>query len=82
MILHVNNKFYVRIQAADDKVAAASDTLTASKDEVKRLIDLKQEITGGASSQGHDVQKTEEMWDNDQLEVITENTIDARMKQN
>lgn len=62
-------------------VDGRGDLGTVAEDEVKRLMNLKQELVGGMSSRDRNIRRTECVRYNNQLEVTTEQTIDARVKQ-
>ena len=73
--------FIGRVETANTAFTLAGGTVTTMQAELTRLNDLKKQVQGGASSRGRIRTATVRNRDNDQLDGILEDIIEAQVQQ-
>ena len=77
----VESGYIGRVQKADTVVTMAGRKVAATQAELTRLNDLKTQVQGGTSSRGRMRTATVHNRDNDQLDRILEELVEARVQQ-
>jgi len=81
LIIRVESSYTAKVAAANAAVESASGKVAEMVDELKRLNEMKKQVQGGTSSRGRVRQATERTRDNNQLDNVLEQIVEARLKE-